>query len=124
MAMNQEDIQAKLMEAQQLQQQLQNVVTQKQHLQLKENETERALEELEKLSQESPIYKNVGENIMIKVEDRDKLMDELKDELESTRVRVKAMGRQEDKLKKNFQNIQKELSASLGGLQQGSVGGG
>ncbi len=124
MAMNQEDIQAKLAEAQQLQQQLQRIITQKQQLQLKENETERALEELEKLSEESPVYKNVGENIMIKIEDREKLIEELKDDLESTQVRVKAIARQEDKLRKNFQNIQKELSASLSGLQQGPTGGG
>ncbi len=124
MAMNQEDIQTKLAEAQQLQQQLQRIITQKQQLQLKENETERALEELGKLSVESPVYKNVGENILIKVEDQNELIEELKDELESTQVRVKAIARQEDKLRKNFQNIQKELSASLSGLQQGPTGGG
>ncbi len=124
MAMNQEDIQTKLVEAQQLQQQLQRIITQKQQLQLKENETERALEELGKLSDESPVYKNVGGNLLVKVEDRSKLMDELQDDLESTQVRVKAIARQEDKLRKNFQGIQKELSASLSGLQQGPVGGG
>lgn len=124
MAMNQEELQNKLMEAQQLQQQLQKLITQRQQLQLKENDIERALSELEKLEKETPVYRNVGENILVKVEDKDKLVEELKDDLESTSVRVKALGRQEDKMRKTFQNIQKELSTSLGGLQQGAVGGG
>ncbi len=124
MAMNQEEVQGKLMEAQQLQQQLQNLVTQRQQLQMKENDVERALNELEKLKEETPVYRNVGKNILIKVEEKDKLIEELKDDLESTTVRVKALGRQEDKMRKTFQKLQKELSESLGGLNQGAVGGG
>ncbi len=120
MAMNQEELQNKLMEAQQLQQQLQNVVQQRQQLQLKENDIERALSELEKLKDDTPVYRNVGENILVKVEEKDKLIEELKDDLESTNVRVKALGRQEDKMRKTFQNIQKELSESIGGINQGA----
>ncbi len=123
MAMSQEDVQNEIAQAQQLQQQLQNIVAQKQQLEVTKKDTERALEELKKLENETPVYKNVGENILIQVEDKDKLVEDLEDELESTDVRIKTMDKQEEKLRKKFQQIQQQLTAKLGGAQQGSMGG-
>lgn len=124
MAMSQEDLQNEIAKAQQIQQQLENVISQKQQLESKKNDLERALEEINELEKETPMYKNVGGNILIQVEDREELIDELEDDLESSEVRIKTLSKQEEKLRDTFQKLQEELSSKMGGIQQGPVSGG
>lgn len=124
MVASQEELQNEIAKAQQLQQQLQNVLSQKQQMEIKKNDLERALEEIKDLKEDTPMYRNVGENILIKVEDRGKLISDLEEQVESTEVRLKSFSRQEEKLRKNFQELQKELSAKLSGAQPGPQTGG
>ncbi len=124
MVASQEELQNEIAKAQQLQQQLQNVLSQKQQMEIKKNDLERALEEIKDLEEDTPMYRNVGENILIKVEDRGKLISDLEEQVESTEVRLKSFSRQEEKLRKNFQELQKELSAKLSGAQPGPQTGG
>ncbi|MFO7991961.1 MAG: prefoldin subunit beta [Thermoplasmata archaeon] len=124
MVASQEELQNEIAKAQQLQQQLQNVLSQKQQMEIKKNDLERALEEIKDLEEDTPMYRNVGENILIKVEDRGKLIEDLEEQVESTEVRLKSFSRQEEKLRNNFQELQKELSAKLSGVQPGPQTGG
>ncbi len=121
MSVSQEDIQNEIAKAQQLQQQLQRAVSQKQQLEMKSGDVDRALEELKKLDDDTPIFRNLGGDLMVKVKDRKELVEELEDELETLNIRVKSLSRQEEKLRKNFQELQEELSSKLSGLQ-GNMG--
>ncbi len=124
MAINQEEMQNEIMKVQQIQQQLQQIIQQKQQLETRKNDLERALEEINKLDDESRVYKNIGEEILVQVEDRKDLTEEIEDDLESSEVRVKSLSRQEEKLRKKFQELQQKLTSQMGGMQQGPVDSG
>ncbi len=124
MAMNQEEMQNEIMQVQQLQQQLQQIMTQKQQLETRKKDLENALEEIGKLEDETRVYKNIGEEILVQVEDRDDLVEEIEDDLESSEIRIKSLSRQEDKLRKKFQELQQKLTSQMGGVQQGPISDG
>lgn len=109
-------IQEQLLRLQQLQQTLQAVVTQKQQLDLELNETDRALGELEKVTDQTPIYKSVG-SILIKYE-RQTLMSELKERKEILNTRVTVLGKQEERAKEKIKEIQQRLQEKLGGAAE------
>ena len=109
-------IQEQLLRLQQLQQTLQAVVTQKQQLDLELNETDRALGELEKVTDQTPIYKSVG-SILIKYE-RQTLMSELKERKELLNTRVTVLGKQEERAKDKIKEIQQRLQEKLGGAAE------
>lgn len=109
-------IQEQLLRLQQLQQTLQAVVTQKQQLDLELNETDRALGELEKVTDQTPIYKSVG-SILIKYE-RQTLMSELKERKELLNTRVTVLGKQEERAKEKIKEIQQRLQERLGGAAE------
>ena len=73
-------VQNQLAQLQQLQQQAQAVMTQKNQIEVLIRETEAALKELEKSSDDAVIYKSVGE--LLFRADRSKLMEELKERKE------------------------------------------
>ncbi|MFW6196165.1 MAG: prefoldin subunit beta [Thermoplasmatota archaeon] len=122
MAMNQQGLQEEIAKAQQLQQQLQMIMSQKQQLEVKSKDLERALDEVNRLEEETPVYKEVGE-ILVQVEDKEELISELEDDKESTDVRLKSLKGKEEKLRDQFKEIQEKLSTQMGGMQQGPQGG-
>jgi len=122
MAMNQQGLQEEIAKAQQLQQQLQMIMSQKQQLEVKSKDLERALDEVNRLEEETPVYKEVGE-ILVQVEDKEELISELEDDKESTDVRLKSLKSKEEKLRDQFKEIQEKLSTQMGGMQQGPQGG-
>ncbi|WP_290899175.1 prefoldin subunit beta [Ferroglobus sp.] len=95
---------------QQLQQQLQAVITQKAQLEAMIREIDDALKEMEK-SQSEEVYKAVG-SILVKVrkEDAEK---ELKERKETYEVRIKTLERQEEKLRERVAETQKKLQSML-----------
>lgn len=109
-------IQEQLVRLQQLQQTLQSVVTQKQQLELELNETDKALSELEKSTDDTPVYKSVG-SILVKSE-RQKLLVELKERKELLTTRVTVLGKQEERTRERLKEVQERLQERL----QGSKG--
>lgn len=105
-------IQEQLLRLQQLQQTLQAVMTQKQQLELELNETERALAELEKVTDQTAIYKSIG-SLLIKSE-RQGLMNELKERKDLLNTRVTVLGRQEERAKEKLKELQEKLQERLG----------
>ena len=104
-------LQEQLVRLQQLQQTLQSVVTQKQQLELELNEADKALTELEKSTDETPVYKSVG-SILVK-SNRQTLLTELKERKELLTTRVTVLGKQEDRTRERLKEVQEKLQERL-----------
>jgi len=104
-------VQEQLVRLQQLQQTLQAVVTQKQQLEIELTEADRAIAELEKLSDQTPVYKSVG-SILVKY-DRQLLVNELKEKKELYNTRVTVLGRQEERTRERIKELQQKLQERL-----------
>ena len=100
-----------LAQFQQVQQQAQALATQKQQLELTALETKRALEELEKLREDAVVYKSVG-SILVKA-DREELKRELGEQKETLELRVKTIGRQEERVLERLREMRERLQEVL-----------
>ncbi|OPY52468.1 MAG: Prefoldin subunit beta [Methanosaeta sp. PtaU1.Bin060] len=105
-------IQNQLAQLQQLQQQAQAVMTQKAQIEGLIRETEAALKELEKSSDDAVIYKNVGE-LLFRAE-KAKLTEELKERKDMMDLRLKTMAKQEERIQSRFAQLQEQLKIALG----------
>jgi prefoldin beta subunit len=113
-----EEMQGKVMQFQQLQQQIQMVATQKYQVDLQLAEIEKTVEELDKLKKDAPIYKSIG-SLLVNVEDKEVLKTELKKKKETMGIRTKTLSNQEKSLREKHQELQTELSKALGQAQGG-----
>jgi prefoldin beta subunit len=109
-------LQNQIAQFQQLQQQLQTVMSQKIRMDAMLKEMEMTIEELKKAEAEAVVYKSVG-SLMIKVADTPALLKEIEEDKETTEIRVKSLDRQEKMLKDKFQSVQEQLNRALGGAQ-------
>lgn len=75
------------------------------------NETDKALAELEKSTDETPVFKSVG-SILVK-SNRQNLMTELKERKELLTTRVTVLGKQEDRTKERLKEVQEKLQERL-----------
>lgn len=100
-----------LLRFQQLQRTLEVVVSQKTQLELEFSEIERALSELEKMDNETAVYKSVG-SLLVR-SGRQKVIDELKDRKDIVNTRVTVLARQEESTRKKLTELQKRVQAQL-----------
>lgn len=100
---------SKVSQLQLLQQNLQNILLQKQQLQSQQAEMDSALEGLENTEK---AYKIVG-HIMI-ASSTEKLSRDLQEKKETLSLRLKNFIIQEEKLKKSMEEVQKEAVKELG----------
>lgn len=106
---------------QQLQQNLQAIMIQKQQLEAESVEIEKATEELKKSEQDEAVYKSVGP-LLIKAKKDDTLrdLDEKKD-LANTRLVV--LGKQETRVKENLKEVENKINEMIRmGQGQGQAG--
>ena len=103
------EIQEKVKELQVFEQNLQNLLMQKQAFQLELNETNSALEELEGSKDE--VYKIVG-NVMIKSK-KEILVKELKERLGILDLRVRNIEKQEQLIRKKAESIRESVMKKL-----------
>jgi len=96
---------------QQVQQQAQALVAQKQQLELILRETERAVEELGKLPASSTVYKSVG-GILIKAE-QEALKKELAENKETLNLRIKTIERQEERVMGRLREMRDKIQEAL-----------
>ncbi len=106
-------VQEQLVRLQQLQQTLQSVVAQKQQLDLELNETDKAVTELDKSTDDTPVYKSVG-SILVKA-NRQTLLTELKERKEFLTTRVTVLGKQEERTRERLKEVQEGLQQRLHG---------
>lgn len=104
-----------LAQFQQAQQQAQVLVRQKQQLELLMRETERALEELGKLQEGAAVYKTVG-TILVKSE-REELKKSLSEQKDTLDLRIKTLGRQEERVVQRLREMREKLEGALKGKQ-------
>ncbi|MEA2089818.1 MAG: prefoldin subunit beta [Thermoproteota archaeon] len=104
-------IQERLLRLRQLQQTLQGVLTQKQRLELELTENEQAVEELEKLAKNTVIYKSIG-SLLVKAK-KSKVTVDLNERKELLNMRIKVLGRQEERLRKQLKDLQEKLQRDL-----------
>lgn len=100
----------------QLQQNLQSVLVQKQQLDLELAETEKALEELSKASSTDAVYKYIG-NLLIKV-DKDTLIKELQEKKELAQTRSTVLAKQEARFRESLKELQLKIDNALKGRQE------
>lgn len=100
---------------QQLQQNLQAIMMQKQQIELEIVETERALEELSKTTTSDSIYKAAGP-LLIKSE-KDTIEKELTEKKELANTRVMVLGKQELRVKENLKEVENKINQMLKGTQ-------
>ena len=105
---------------QQLQQNLQSVMVQKQHLETEQLETERALEVLKKATDGEAVYKAAG-SILVKSE-KGALISELEEKKELANTRLTVLSKQETRLKENLKEAETKIREMLRGpsAQQGT----
>jgi prefoldin beta subunit len=107
-----EEMQGKLMQFQQLQQQIQVIATQKYQIDVQVAEIERTMEELDKLTKGAVLYKSVG-SLLMSVDDKDALKTQLEEKKETLGIRAKTLGNQEKSLRDRYQELQEELTKAL-----------
>jgi len=102
---------------QQLQQNLQSIMGQKQHLEMEQLETERALEILKKADDNDAVFKNAG-SILIK-STKTTLIVELEEKKELANTRITVLSKQETRVKENLKEAETKIKEMLRGPSDG-----
>lgn len=105
-------VQNQLAQLQQLQQQAQALLSQKNQIELLKKETEGAIKELESSPDDAVVYKSVGE--LLFKSDKANLLTELKERSDLLDLRVKTVTKQEERIQGRFTQLQDQLRQSLG----------
>ena len=98
---------------QQLQQNLQSIMLQKQHLESEHLETERALEILQKANDDDTVYKTAG-SILVK-STKATLVSELQEKKELANTRLTVLTKQETRIKENLKEAEAKIREMLRG---------
>lgn len=105
-------VQERLQRLQNLQNTLQQILVQKQRIEIERMESEKALETLKDVTSDSKVYKSVGAVLVEKP--RDDIIKELEDRKEFLDMRIKVIVKQEEKTREKMTGIQETLQKELG----------
>lgn len=105
---------------QQLQQNLQAILMQKQQIEVEAMEIEKALEELKKLGEDEVVYKSAGP-LLIKTK-KDDTIKELEEKKELSNTRLLVLGKQELRVKDNLKEVENKINEMIriGQTQRGT----
>ena len=106
-------VQEQLAKFQQAQQNLQSILMQKQQLESEKLETQRALEELKKASDDESVFKHAG-TIMIKSNKKD-LLEELEEQMELAKTKASLLAKHEERLKATLQEQETKIQEMMKG---------
>ena len=106
-------LQEQLMKLQQSQQNLQSIMTQKQHLEMEKAETEKALEELKKITDGDAVFKHAG-SVLIK-STKQELIGELEEKQEMAKTRVTVLEKQEIRVKESLKEQESKMTEMMKG---------
>ena len=104
-------VQEQLAKLQQTQQNFQSIMMQKQQLESEKLETEKALEELKKASDDESVFKHAG-TIMIKSNKKD-LIDELEEHVELAKTKASILVKQEERLKTTLKEQETKIQEMI-----------
>jgi prefoldin beta subunit len=105
-------VQERLQRLQNLQTTLQQLLAQKQQIEMEKIESEKALKTLEDVAANSKVYKSVGAVLVEKP--KDDVVKELEERVDFLEMRLKVIIKQEDKTKEKMTGIQETLQKELG----------
>lgn len=105
---------------QQLQQNLQAIMMQKQQLEMESVETDRALEELKKAGPDDAVYKAAG-SVMVRAK-KDEVVKELEEKKELSATRVKVLEKQESRVKDNLKEVEAKINEMIRGGSAAGAG--
>ncbi len=104
-------LQEQIAKMQQSQQNLQSILMQKQQVEMENAESARALEVLEKASDDDQVFKYAG-TILIK-SDKKSLIDELEEKKELSKTKSTVLAKQEERLKTSLQEQEQKIQEML-----------
>jgi prefoldin beta subunit len=104
-------LQEQIMKLQQSQQNLQSIMTQRQHLEMEKAETEKALEELKKITDTDSVFKQAG-TVLIK-SNKKTLVDELEEKVELSKTRSTVLGKQEVRVKETLKEQEAKITEMM-----------
>ena len=104
-------VQEHLARLQQTQQNFQSIMMQKQQLESEKLETEKALEELKKASDDESVFKHAG-TIMIKSNKKD-LIEELEEQVELAKTKASLLVKQEERLKTTLKEQETKIQEMM-----------
>jgi prefoldin beta subunit len=104
-------LQEQIMKLQQSQQNLQSIMTQKQHLEMEKAETEKALEELKKVTDGDAVFKHAG-TVLIK-STKQELIGELEEKQEMAKTRVTVLEKQEIRVKESLKEQESKITEMM-----------
>ena len=104
-------LQEQIMKLQQSQQNLQSIMTQRQHLEMEKAETEKALEELKKITDDDSVFKQAG-TVLIK-SDKKTLVDELEEKVELSKTRSTVLEKQEVRVKETLKEQEAKITEMM-----------
>ena len=112
-------LQEQIMKMQQSQQSLQSIHMQKQQLGMELAESDKALEELKKASDDDPVYKHAG-SILIKSNKKD-LIAELEERKELANTRSTVLAKQEERVKQSIKEQESKINEMMKGASSGGA---
>ena len=104
-------LQEQIGKLQQSQQNLQSIMTQRQHLEMEKAETEKALEELKKIADDDSVFKQAG-TVLIK-SDKKTLVDELEEKVELSKTRSTVLEKQEIRVKDSLKEQEAKITEMM-----------
>ena len=113
-------LQEQLMKMQQNQQNLQSILAQKQQLEMDQAESDKALEELRKASDDDAVFKHAG-SILIKSNKND-LIAELEERKELSSTRSTVLLKQEERIKESIKEQESKINEMIKGASSGTTG--
>jgi prefoldin beta subunit len=105
-------VQERFQRLQNLQTTLQQLLAQKQQIEMEKMESEKALETLKEVAADAKVFKSVGAVLVERP--KDDVVKELDDRLDFLEMRLKVVVKQEDKTKEKMTGIQETLQKELG----------
>jgi prefoldin beta subunit len=91
---------------------MQQLLTQRQRIEMEVAESDKALEVLKDVTGDTKVYKSVGAVLVER--ERDKVIKELEERKEFLDMRAKVLQKQEDKTKEKITGLQETLQKELG----------
>jgi len=104
-------LQEQIGKLQQSQQNLQSIMTQRQHLEMEKAETEKAVDELKKVADGDSVFKQAG-TVLIK-SDKKTLVDELEEKIELAKTRSTVLEKQEVRVKETLKEQEAKITEMM-----------
>jgi len=104
----------------QMQQNLQAILMQKQQIEIELVEVDKAVEELKKASADDTVYKTAGP-ILIKT-NKDDVLKQLEEKKDLANTRVMVLSKQETRMKENLKEVQAKIDEMVRGATAASTG--